>query len=86
MAPEVLHGRKYNHKADIWSLGIVMFELLTGSVPFAGNSHEDLKKNLEDGEYKLPKKLQLSIECLTLLNGCLQSNPENRYSWSELIE
>ena len=42
MAPEVLKGRYYNHKADVWSLGVVSFELLAGFTPFTGTSKEDL--------------------------------------------
>lgn len=61
MAPEVLNGIRYNHKADIWSLGILFFELITGFTPFTGRDRDDLKKNLEKGVYKLPKKLKLSL-------------------------
>ena len=43
MAPQVLNGVSYNHKADVWSLGIVFFELLTGFSPFTGNDKEELK-------------------------------------------
>lgn len=46
MAPEVLNGIRYNHKADVWSLGILFFELITGFTPFTGRDREDLKKNL----------------------------------------
>jgi serine/threonine-protein kinase ULK2 len=61
MAPEVLNGVRYNHKADVWSLGILFFELLTGFTPFTGRDREDLKRNLEKGTYKLPKKLKMSL-------------------------
>ncbi len=57
MAPEVLNGVRYNHKADVWSLGILFYELITGFTPFTGRDREDLKRNLEKGTYKLPKKL-----------------------------
>ncbi len=43
MAPEILNGKLYNHKADVWSLGIVFFELLTGFTPFNGINKLDLK-------------------------------------------
>ena len=71
MAPEVLNGKLYNHKADVWSLGIVFFEMLTGFTPFTGMDKTDLKRNLETGSYKLPKKLKLSLQGLDFLNCCL---------------
>ena len=49
MAPEVLNGQRYNHKADVWSLGIVFFEMLVGFTPFTGRDKPDLKRNLERG-------------------------------------
>jgi serine/threonine-protein kinase ULK/ATG1 len=86
MAPEVLNGIKYNHKADVWSLGIVYFELLTGFTPFTGRDREDLKKNLEKGTYKLPKKLKLTLQGLDFLNCCLQFDQQKRMAWNELIK
>jgi serine/threonine-protein kinase ULK2 len=71
MAPEVLTGNYYNHKADVWSLGIVFFEMLTGFTPFTGLDKKDLIKNLNAGSYKLPKKLKLSLQGLDFLNCCL---------------
>lgn len=71
MAPEVLYGKKYNHKADVWSLGIVMFEMLTGFSPFTGRDRDDLARNLDKGLYKLPKELKLSLAGLDFLNCCL---------------
>lgn len=71
MAPEVLNGKMYNHKADVWSLGIIFFEMLTGFTPFNGKDKNDLKRNLERGIYKLPKTLKLSLQGLDFLNNCL---------------
>jgi serine/threonine protein kinase len=86
MAPEVLNGTRYNHKADVWSLGIVFFELVTGFTPFTGTNREDLKRNLEKGTYKLPKKLKLSLQGLDFINCCLQFDPSKRMAWSDLIK
>lgn len=85
MAPEVLNGKRYNHKADVWSLGIVFFEMIAGFTPFTGRDKADLKRNLELGNYRLPKQLKLSLAGLDFLNCCLQFDQEKRLSWSELI-
>lgn len=71
MAPEVLMKKKYDHKADIWSLGALFYEMITGFTPFTGMNQNDLKKNLIKGEYKFPKTLKLSLEGLNFLNSCL---------------
>lgn len=47
MAPEVFAGGTYNHKADIWSLGCLYYELLTGFTPFTGRTHRELYQNLQ---------------------------------------
>jgi calcium-dependent protein kinase len=42
MAPEIFNDKKYNEKADIWSIGIVMYILLTGKAPYFGNEDEKI--------------------------------------------
>ena len=70
MAPEVLLGYDYDHKADVWSLGCMYFELLTGSMPFTANDLVNLKKNLKNGTYSIPKTVKLSLEGASFLNKC----------------
>ena len=53
MAPEVLDKKDYNHKADIWSFGVSIFELLTGKLPFNAISKKDLKFKHCLGKYKV---------------------------------
>ena len=57
MAPEILNGQKYDHKVDVWSLGAVFYEMLTGFTPFTGRNKEDLRKNIENGNYRFPKHI-----------------------------
>lgn len=57
MAPEVIGGQLYNHKADVWSIGCLFYELLTGFMPFTGISHQNLRDNLKKGVFKIPKSV-----------------------------
>lgn len=43
MAPEIINGNKYDMKVDVWALGALLFQLLTGSFPFFGRNMEDLR-------------------------------------------
>lgn len=86
MAPEILKGMSYDSKVDVWSLGTVFYEMITGFTPFTGTSKEDLKRNLERGNYRLPKTIKMSLEGLDFMNCCLQHNPKDRLSWPELLK
>jgi len=71
MAPEILNGQLYTNKVDVWSLGAIFFEMLTGFQPFTGMNKDDLKRNLERGNYMFPKNIKLSLEGLDFMNCCL---------------
>ena len=71
MAPEILRGEEYDNKVDVWSLGAMFYEMLTGFVPFTGINQQDLIRNLEKGNYMFPKAIKLSLEGLHFLNQCL---------------
>eukprot|EP00128_Syssomonas_multiformis_P009459 Colp12_sorted_trinity150504_noHs@31664 len=77
MAPEMVSRHKYWYTVDWWSLGVVMWELLMGTVPFTGNNYKELAQNIA-----LATSLQLSRpiseECVSILKGLLQVNPEYR--------
>lgn len=78
MAPEVITGCLYNYKADIWSLGTLLFHILTGTYPFKGKNLDELKLNLKNGSYQIPKDICISIECLDFLNSCLKFDSKKR--------
>ncbi len=78
MAPEIISGCLYNYKVDVWSLGTVLFHLLTGTYPFKGKSLDELKANLRNGAYKIPRDVKISMECLDFLNSCLKFDSSKR--------
>ncbi|KAM6987591.1 ribosomal protein S6 kinase-related protein-like [Tautogolabrus adspersus] len=77
MAPEVLSGGPYNHSADWWSLGILLFSLVTGEFPVpAEPDHRSMFNKVKDFPYAIPKT---SSSALTfLLSELLCKNPANR--------
>ena len=66
----------YDEKLDIWSLGIIFYELLIGKNPFDANSMKELVQKLEKGDYYVP--ITLSKEALSFLNNMLQFEPKDR--------
>lgn len=70
----------------MWSLGTVLFQILTGDYPFAGRDFADLKRNMEMGVYRVPKHIQVSPACLDFLNCCLRFNSAKRKNWDELLQ
>jgi len=81
MAPEVLRGGNYDHGADVWSLGCLYYEMLTGVAPFTGKNMQNLKENIEKGTYQIPKTIRLSKLGLDFLQSCLKYNPDERLGW-----
>lgn len=83
LAPEVIEG-KYNHKADVWSVGIIFYMLLIGSPPFLGNSTKEVMKTIEKGTLRVESK-KISDEAKTLLKGMLARNLGDRCSAEEIL-
>ena len=81
---QVLEG--YNEKADIWSLGTVFYQLLTGEELFHVHSMKELMKKVEEGNYVIPLNKNFSKEAVSFLNCMLQYNPDERLSITELAQ
>jgi len=86
MAPEILQHRRYDAKADLWSVGTVLFEMITGRPPFHGENHIDLLRNIQQKSVRLPKDVKLSGEGVKLLRLLLDRNPISRASFGNFID
>jgi serine/threonine-protein kinase len=81
MSPEQGFGLALDLRTDLFSLGIVMYEMLTGRLPFAGNTHAELIQNIA---FKEPASIasinqQVSTEIERVVRKCLEKARENRY-------
>ena len=81
---EKLQG--YNEKADIWSLGTIFYQLLTGNYLFRGDDMKGLMQKVEEGNYVVPINKNFSKESINFLNCMLQYNPEDRTSVQNLAQ
>ncbi|XP_056343904.1 ribosomal protein S6 kinase alpha-2 [Oenanthe melanoleuca] len=76
MAPEVVNRRGHTHSADWWSFGVLMFEMLTGSLPFQGKDRKETMALILKAKLGMPQFL--SIEAQSLLRALFKRNPSNR--------
>ena len=87
MAPEILSYQKYDAKADLWSVGSILYELLVGRTPFTGMNPMQLLRNIERQDAKIPSKVAnaLSPECVSMLRALLRRNPAERATFEEFF-
>ena len=85
-SPERLRGEPFDEKADMWSAGIILFQMLTKRVPFPASSSFELHEKVMRGFYSIPDEVDVSDVCLDLVRRLIQAKPENRISIRELRE
>ncbi|XP_074920205.1 ribosomal protein S6 kinase alpha-2 isoform X2 [Chelonoidis abingdonii] len=76
MAPEVVNRRGHTQSADWWSFGVLMFEMLTGSLPFQGKDRKETMALILKAKLGMPQFL--SMEAQSLLRALFKRNPSNR--------
>ncbi|KAL1195882.1 Serine/threonine-protein kinase ATG1b [Cardamine amara subsp. amara] len=87
MAPEIMQVQKYDAKADLWSVGAILFQLVTGRTPFTGNSQIQLLQNIiKSTELHFPAECKdLSTDCKDLCQKLLRRNPVERLTFEEFF-
>eukprot|EP00536_Pseudo-nitzschia_multiseries_P004754 jgi/Psemu1/188905/e_gw1.82.123.1 len=85
MAPEILQHHRYDAKADLWSVGTVLFEMIAGRPPYNGENHIDLLRNIHKKAVRLPPDVRVSQPCVNLLRILLARNPLLRAGFKEFF-
>ncbi|KAG0551778.1 hypothetical protein BDA96_01G452300 [Sorghum bicolor] len=86
MAPEVMQAQKYDAKADLWSVGVILYQLVTGIPPFNGDNQIQLLKNiLRTREIRFPSDCELSHGCIDLCRKLLRLNSVERLTVEEFV-
>lgn len=86
MAPEILKGCNYSIKADIWSMGVVLFEMLFGYCPYEDRTIARLINQIDHKMLSIPKHInKISKKTEDLLRKLLVVDPRYRIEWSALL-
>lgn len=85
-APEIVQGKEYNGQTvDIWSVGVMLYEALSGQLPFKGPTQAALFKAIQKGTYEaLPG--HISADCRDLVRRLLIVSPEQRATMDQILE
>ena len=84
MAPELVQEMPYNHTADLWSLGVIIYELYVGQPPFYTTSIYTLINLIVKDPVKFPENM--SPDFKSFLKGLLNKLPQERLAWPDLLE
>ena len=83
LAPEIINNRGHDEKVDIWCIGVLLFELMTGFAPFQGNDVQTVKYNISRLKISWPKNMDK--DAADLISKILKYYPEERISLEQML-
>ena len=87
MSPELIQHKKYNSNTDLWSIGVILYEMITGEPPFKVKNYKELIKEMKKN-IKLPIRFRkyISSECNYLLESLLNVDSKDRLNWDQFFD
>ncbi len=85
MAPEILEEKPYGMEADLWSIGVVYYQMIYGKYPYMGMNDYDILKKIKNNKPDF-SAVQISKECRDFIEKCLTVDPKKRIKWKEVYE
>lgn len=86
MAPELFLEKKYNSKADLWSFGVVMYEMLFGEYPVIGSSFQNLVSNVKFKNINFHLNKNFTENCFDILTKLLVKDYQTRIDWEKFFK
>jgi len=85
-APDLLQRKPYDAKCDLWSLGVIMFEMLAGTALFQVKTLDELENAVRQTNIiKLPNGVHISADCMDLLKRLLEKDANKRIEWHQFF-
>jgi serine/threonine protein kinase len=86
MAPEILDKKKYSIKSDLWSVGIILYQMLYGKVPFKSRNIISLTVEIHKNNINYKCDYPISILCINLLTSLMTIDPDKRITWDTFFK
>jgi serine/threonine-protein kinase ULK/ATG1 len=86
MAPEIMKSKKYNNKIDLWSAGVVLFQMLFNKTPYTAKNHHELLEKIDSKHVSIPNNFDISYNCKNILKKLLIKNPKKRINWKKFYK
>ncbi|KAI7899255.1 kinase-like domain-containing protein [Cokeromyces recurvatus] len=86
MGPEILSYKKYDAKADLWSVGAVLYEMVTGRPPFRAQNHIELLKKIQENKDQIHFPDNVGHDLKDLIRHLLKRNPVERLSFDDFFQ
>ena len=86
MAPEMIKNELHDHRIDIWSLGVLLYELLHGHAPHNGKSESEKIQQITNPDYEIKYSEKISSEAKDLISSILKINKNERPTFDQIFE